>query len=328
MANLTIEYMGLSLPSPIIASSSGLTGNLEKIKELAEAGAGAIVLKSLFEEQINMEVDSQAVNNMYGNYDDVENYVSFYTRKHNLDEYLNLIRDAKKEVDIPIIASINCISAGEWTDFAKKIEDAGADGLELNIFVLPSDPEQEADKLVENYHQIVQKVSDACDLPLAVKTSYYFTSLSRRMVELSREPQVKSLVLFNRFYNPDVDLEKEEIKSGHIYSVPEENAMCLRWVGALYGKVDSDLAASHGIHDGEAVLKNLLVGASAVQLASVLYKEGPDKIKNMLNTVNAWMDKKGYEKLDDIIGKLSQSNIKRPMIYERAQFMKYYSEHR
>ncbi|MDA3819130.1 MAG: dihydroorotate dehydrogenase-like protein [Candidatus Delongbacteria bacterium] len=328
MANLTTQYMGLKLDSPIIAGSSGMTDKPEKIKKLAEAGAGAVVLKSLFEEQINMEVDSQAVNNMYGNYDDVENYVSFYTRKHNLDAYLKLIKDTKAAVDIPVIASINCISAGEWTDFAKKIENAGADGLELNIFVLPSDPEQEADKLVKNYHQIVQEVSNACDLPLAVKTSYYFTSLSRRMVKLSNEPQVKALVLFNRFYNPDVDLDKEEVKSGHIYSVPEENAMCLRWVGALYGKVGSDLAASHGIHDGEAVLKNLLIGASAVQIASVLYKEGPDEIKSMLNTINAWMDKKGYEKLADIIGKLAQSNIKRPMIYERAQFMKYYSEHR
>jgi dihydroorotate dehydrogenase (fumarate) len=328
MANLTTQYMGMELKSPVIAGSSGMTDNVDKIKKLADAGAGAVVLKSLFEEQIQMEVDAQAVNNMYGNYDDVENQVSFYTRKHNLDQYLKLIKDAKAAVDIPVIASINCISAGEWTDFAKKIEDAGADGLELNIFVLPSDPEQEADKLVENYHSIVQKVSDVSDLPLAVKTSYYFTSLSRRMVELSKAPQVKSLALFNRFYNPDVDLEKEEIKSGHIYSVPEENAMCLRWVGALYGKVESDLAASHGIHDGETALKNILVGASAVQVASVLYKKGPDEIKTMLDTINEWMDDKGYENLDDIIGKLSQTNIKRPMIYERAQFMKYYSEHR
>lgn len=328
MADLKTKYMGMELKSPIIAGSSDLTSNTREIKELADAGAGAVVLKSLFEEQIEMEVESQAVNNMYGNFQDVENYVSFYTRKHNLDEYLKLIKEAKETVDIPVIASINCISAGEWTDFAKNIEDAGADGLELNIFILPSDPELDANKLEENYHEIIDKVSKSTDLPLSVKSSYYFTALSKRMIEFSKMPQVEALVLFNRFYNPDVNLETESVESGHIFSVPEENAMCLRWIGALHGKVDSSLAASHGIHSGETVIKNLMVGANAVHLASVLYEKGAEEITHMLKTINNWMDKKGYKKLDEIVGKLAQKNIKRPMIYERAQFMKYYSEHR
>jgi len=328
MANLTSEYMGLNLPSPIIASSSGLTDDVEKIKELANAGAGAIVLKSLFEEQINMEVDAQAVNNMYGSYDDVENYVSFYTKKHNLDQYIKLIKDAKAAVDIPIIASINCISAGEWTNFTKEIEMAGADGIELNMFILPSNPQLTGFEIDKNYFEIIRKVSAVTDLPLAIKMSWYFSSLSRHMVEISKIDSVKSIVLFNRFYNPDIDLENETVKSGHIYSVPEENAMCLRWVGALYGHVKSDIAATMGIHDGDSALKNILVGANAVQIASVLYKQGAEAITKMNQRINDWMDEKRYENLDAFRGKLSQQNIKRPMIYERAQFMKYYSEHR
>ncbi len=327
MANLTTEYMGLKLPSPIIAGSSGLTENVKKIKQFAEAGAGAIVLKSLFEEQISMEVDAQSVNNMYGSYNDVENTVSFYTKKHNLDQYIKLIKNAKAAVNIPIIASINCVSAGEWTSFTKEIEMAGADGLELNMFILPSNPQLTGFEIDKNYYEIIRKVSAVTDLPLAIKMSWYFSSLSRHMVEISKIEQVKSIVLFNRFYNPDIDLENETVNSGHIYSVPEENAMCLRWVGALYGHVKSDIAATMGIHDGDSALKNILVGANAVQIASAIYKQGAEAITKMNQRISDWMDEKGYKNIEDMQGKLSQQNIKRPMIYERAQFMKYFSEH-
>ncbi len=328
MANLTTEYMGLKLPSPIIAGSSGLTNRVESIKKLAAAGAGAIVLKSLFEEQINMEIDAQAVNNMYGSYQDVENYVSFYTKKHNLNEYIKLIKEAKAAVNIPIIASINCISAGEWINFTREIEMAGADGLELNMFVLPSDPQMTGFEIEKNYFEIIRKVIATTHLPIAVKMSYYFSSLSRHMVEISKIDQVKSVVMFNRFYNPDINLETETVQSGHIYSVPEENAMCLRWVGALYGHLQSDISATMGIHTGDAVIKNLLVGANAVQIASVLYHEGAEAITSMNNRLEAYMEEKNYANLNEMIGKLSQKNIHRPMIYERAQFMKYFSEHR
>lgn len=328
MANLQTQYMGMELTSPIIVGSSGLSNDIENIKKLAAAGAGAIVLKSLFEEQIAMESDAQAVNNMYGNYQDIENQVSFYTRKHNLDKYIKHIKEAKAAVNIPIIASINCISAGEWTEFTKQIELAGADALELNMFILPSDPEKTGYEIEKNYFEIIRKVSSITSLPLSVKVSWYFSSLSRQLIEISKINEVKSLVLFNRFYNPDVNLELERIESGHVFSVPEENAMCLRWIGTLYGKTQSDLIATMGIHDGKTALKNILVGANAVQIASSIYQNGYDHIRQMLNEMDEWMDDKGYKKLSDIIGKLAQKNLNRPMIYERAQFMKYFSEHR
>jgi dihydroorotate dehydrogenase (fumarate) len=328
MANLTTQYLGINIPSPIIAGSSGLTGKIDSIRKIADEGAGAIVLKSLFEEQINMEIDAQAVNNMYGNYNDVENYVSFYTKKHNLDEYIKLIKDAKASTKIPVIASINCIAPGEWTNFTKEIEMAGADGIELNMFILPSNPQLTGFEIEKNYFEIIRKVSAVTHLPLSIKLSWYFSSLSRHMRELSKIDEVKSLVLFNRFYNPDINIENETVENGHIYSVPEENAMCLRWIGALYGKINADLAATTGIHNGEIAIKNLLAGAKAVQVASTLYKNGVESISGMNQQISEWMDRKGYEHVSDFVGKLSQQNINRPMIYERAQFMKYFSEHR
>jgi dihydroorotate dehydrogenase (fumarate) len=327
MANLSVEYMGLKLKNPIIVASSGLTDSADKIAELEKKGAAAVVLKSLFEEQILMDVDEQRMNNMYESFSESENYIAYYTKKNKVDSYLQFIRDAKAKATIPVIASINCVSAYEWTEFAAKIQEAGADAIELNTFIMPSDADVVGSRIEEIYFDIINKVKEVVTIPIALKISYYFSGLSNFVTELSKTG-VASIVLFNRFYRPDVDLENLKITSSHIYSTPEENAMVLRWIGVLAGNVNCGLAATTGIHDGKTILKNLLVGARAVQVASAIYREGPDIIEKMLSEINAWLEEKGYDSINDITGKLKQSELVKPMIYERAQFMKYFSDAR
>jgi len=325
MIDLSTEYMGLKLKNPIIAASSGLTDTAEKVKKLEDSGVGAVVLKSLFEEQIRMEVDSLGMNNMFDTYSDNENYIAFYTKQNTVNEYLTLIKDSKAKVNIPVIASINCYSMGEWVEFAQKIEEAGADGIELNMFILPGDTERKGEEIEQKYFDIIRKVQEHTSLPVAVKLSYYFSGMGEILKRIS-QTGIKGMVLFNRFYNPDVDLENEKIKPSRIFSVPEENSMCIRWIGLLSDKINCDMAASTGIDDGYAVLKNILVGAKAVQVASALYQNKLDHIDQMLKEMESWMQKKGYHSVKELIGKLNYSkhNVE---LYERAQFMKYYSSY-
>jgi len=317
--------MGLKLKNPIIAASSGLTDTAEKVKKLEDSGVGAVVLKSLFEEQIRMEVDSLGMNNMFNTYSDNENYIAFYTKQNTVNEYLTLIKDSKAKVNIPVIASINCYSMGEWVEFTQKIEKAGADGIELNMFILPGDTELKGEEIEQKYFDIIQKIQEHTSLPVAVKLSYYFSGMGEILTRIS-QTGIKGMVLFNRFYNPDVDLENEKIKPSRIFSVPEENSMCIRWIGLLSGKVNCDMAASTGIDDGYGALKNILVGAKAVQVASTLYQNKLVHINQMLTQMDSWMQKKGYNSVQEIIGKLNYSkhNVE---LYERAQFMKYYSSY-
>lgn len=318
--------MGFELKNPIIAASSGMTDTVEKVKDLELNGAGAVVLKSLFEEQINIEIDVITASNIYKNYDDAENYISYYARKHHVDSYLRLIEQSKDNLHIPVIASLNSYSIGQWVNFAERIESAGADGLELNMFIMPGDQKFSGQDLEEIYFDIIRSVRKNTSLPIAVKLSSYFTGMADSLIKMSRE-DISAMVLFNRFYNPDVDLEKEEIVSSRIFSLPEENSMCIRWIGLLSDKINCDLAASTGIMNGYDVLKNLMVGAKAVQVASTIYENSAKHIGLMLKQMEAWMNQKGYQSLDEIIGKLSSQKIAKPMIYERAQFMKYFSSY-
>lgn len=325
MINLSTEYMGLKLKNPIIAASSGMTDSVDKIKKLADHGVAAVVLKSLFEEQIHMEIDSLGMNNMFNSYADTENYIAFYTKQNAVSEYLKLIQDSKKAVDIPIIASINCYSMGEWVEFADKIEKAGADGIELNMFILPEDTETKGEEIEQKYFDIIENVTKHTNLPVSVKLSNYFSGMGEIFKRIS-ETNIKAMVLFNRFYSPDVDLDNEEIISSRIFSLPEENAMCIRWIGMLSNKISSDLCASTGIIDGKDVLKNILVGAKATQVASTLYKNKPEQIGVMLKQIEEWLKQKGYNSVDELRGKLNTSKLNMER-YERAQFMKYYSSY-
>lgn len=325
MADLSTNYMGFRLKNPIIASSSGLTDSVDKIVELEKHGVAAVVLKSLFEEQILMDVDAQRMNNIFDSYSEAEGYIAYYTRKNELNKYIELIDNAKQNTNIPIIASINCTSADQWINFAGDIQAAGADGLELNVFILPSDPTVHGRTIEQIYIDVATRVSKSVSIPVALKVHHYFSGMANFMTELSNTG-IKSLVLFNRFYEPDVDLEKMKVTSGHIFSTPEDNTMVKRWLSILSGRVNCDLAASTGIHNAETAIKNLLLGANAVQLASVIYQKGPSAISGMLDEMNRWLDSRNFGSAQEIIGKLRQADSLRPMTYERAQFMKYFSD--
>ncbi|MDY0160730.1 MAG: dihydroorotate dehydrogenase-like protein [Bacteroidales bacterium] len=326
MIDLSTKYMGLELRNPLIASSSALTGNIENIVKLNNVGIGAIVIKSLFEEQIIMDIDSQRTNNMYGSYDDVENYVGFYTKKHKLDQYLNLLTEAKNKTNIPIIASINCISDSEWIEFASDIEKTGIDALELNMFIMPTDSNFSGRDIEQNYLNIVNKITKQTRLPIALKISPYFSGMAN-FANLLSHLGIASLVLFNRFYRPDVDLEKMKLTgSKDIFSTPQENANVLRWLGILSDEINCDVAANTGIWDAPTVLKNIAVGANAVQMASVLFKQGIEVVEDMLNNIENLMKKHNYSSIKDLKGVLSKQKAAKPMIYERAQFMKYFSD--
>ncbi len=323
--DISTTYMGLHLKSPIIVGSSALSENIENSIAYEKAGAGAIVLKSLFEEQILHDVDEQRLNNIYGSFDDQEYYAMYYSKKHNLTQYVNLIKKHKEALDIPVIASINCASPEEWTSYAKMIEDAGADALEVNLFLLPADIDITGEAKEKNYFEIVEKLSQAITIPFSLKISYYFSGLANFIYKLSKT-KASSVVLFNKFYSPDVDIETEKVVSGNVLSCKDLNTMTLRWIGILYDKVDMEFTASRGVFTGEQVIKNLLVGAQVVQIVSAIYKDGADIIESMTSTLKDWMFRHNYQKIEDFRGNSSQKNIKKPVLYERTQFMKYFSD--
>jgi dihydroorotate dehydrogenase (fumarate) len=323
MTDLTVRYLGLTLSSPVIAGSSDFTSSASKVAEMAQAGAGAVVLKSVFEEQILMEIDAQRTNNMFDSYTGTENYVAFYTRQHQVQAYLDLIRDSKKQADIPVIASVHCSTNDSWVTFSKDIEKAGADAIELNIFILPSNIADTAEMISNRYLAIVDEVRKNTSLPVALKVHHYFTGMANFMVQLSERSQ--GLVLFNRFFNPDINITTLAVESAGSFSSPEENGFVQRWTGILRPHVKGSLAATTGIHDGSAVVKNLLAGADVVQIATALYKSGPEIITAMNSFVKEWMKEHKYNNLQEFIGKLSYSGATNPALYERAQFMRYFS---
>lgn len=325
MADLSTSYMGMILRNPIIVASSGLTNSLDNIMKIDASGAGAVVLKSLFEEQITHAVQHTMQGNVNNySYPEALDYISHYTRENDLEKYLKLIRDAKAAVGIPVIASINCMSASEWVTFARSIEDAGADGLELNIFILPSDPRRKAEQNEQLYLEIVQSVIKQVRIPVAVKISHYFSGFANMAMQLSWTG-IKGLVLFNRFFSPDIDIEKFEVVPGHVFSSPEEMTHVLRWVAMLSGRVQCDIAATTGIHDGKAVIKQLLAGASAVEVATVLYRDGFGKIGAMLQEIEEWMTRKEFTSTKDFIGMMGLKAVENPAAYERVQFMRHFA---
>lgn len=325
MANLSTSYMGFNLKNPIIVGSSGLTNSVENIIEIEKNGAAAVVLKSLFEEQINHMINKTMHNqgDTFG-YPEADDYISNYTRDNDIDVYLKLIKGAKEAVDIPVIASINCVSSADWISFASKMQEAGADGLELNIFILPSDPKRDAAQNEAVYFDIIEKVKKEVTIPVAIKISSYFSGMANMALKLSWTG-IKGMVLFNRFFSPDIDIDNFKVTATNVFSHPEELAMSLRWVAMLSSRLHCDVAASTGVHDGPAVIKQLLAGAKAVQIASVLYKKGFGEIGGMLKDLEAWMDKHNFESLDDFVGKMSIKEIENPAAFERVQFMKHFA---
>jgi dihydroorotate dehydrogenase (fumarate) len=322
--DITTTYLGLTLNSPVIAGSSGLTGSVKKIAAMADHGAGAVVLKSIFEEEIYFEqedvlkeAEADGVNL------DQFDYYDYHLKSQKIDRYVTLVEDAKKAVDIPVIASINCVYSHEWSAFARKIEAAGADALELNMFFLPSDFKRSAREQEAAYFAIIDKILASVSIPVALKISYYFSNLGPMIQRLSKTG-VAGLVLFNRFFSPDIDIDKFKVKPSFVYSNPAELAISLRWIAIMAQKVDCDLAASTGVHDGSALIKQLLAGAQAVQTVSSLYKKGPAHIGTMIESLKKWMQRHEFASLADFRGRMSQEAASNPAAYERTQFMRYF----
>jgi dihydroorotate dehydrogenase (fumarate) len=298
-----------------------LTKTPDGVRRCEDAGAAAVVLKSLFEEQIDAEI--AAVEDAMGApwHAEAFEYMEKMGKQHGPRDYLKVIEEAKAAVSIPVIASLNCVAPKQWVDYARRIQSAGANALELNISLLPSDPQRSADEIENTYFEIVEKVRSLVEIPIAVKIGPYFTSLARVAGELANRGAA-ALVLFNRFYQFDIDVEKISLAAGQRLSTPDEIHLPLRWVALLAGRVRCDLVASTGVHGGAGVIKQLLAGATAVQICSVLYRQGLEQIGRILDDVQDWMSRHHCDSLDQIRGKLSQMQSDRPESYERLQYVK------
>lgn len=325
MANLESYYLGLKLKSPVIVASSGLTKSIEKIVEFEKFGAGAVVLKSLFEEQIRFEYNKSIEASENGfNYPEAEDYIRQYTTANEVAEYVQLIKEAKRSISIPVIASVNCVSSEEWPNFALEIERAGADAIELNIFILPTNKNLDTATIENQYFGIVKAVRNNTKLPISVKIGHGFTNPAQFIHKLSCL-DIQGIVLFNRAFRTDFDLEKMKIVSGSIFSNPDELNETLRWVAITSADTRCDLCASVGIYDGQSALKALAAGAKTVQVASAFYKKGTEIVSKMNQEMSQWLDTHNYKSISGIIGKMAYKSSANPSAYERVQFMKYFS---
>jgi len=318
--DLSTKYLGLSLKNPIIVASCGLTRSVEQLKKCEDAGAGAVVMKSLFEEQI------RAMSSGLEGTADMHTEALDYLRAE-IDmqlgprEYVETIKQAKKSVSIPVIASVNCYSSKWWTSYAEQIEAAGADAIELNTYVLPYDPNVSGDDVENTYLEILQAVKQKVKLPVALKLSPYFTSFSNLAHKLD-DLGADGLVLFNRFIQPEVNIHKMTSSVKPSFNDPIGFANSLRWIALLSGKLKLDLVASGNIRSAEDMIKQLLVGATAIQIASVLYKEGLGKIEDMLSELRNWMEQQNLNSIAEFQGKLNQENDPKSETYIRAQYIK------
>lgn len=343
MADLSIDYLGMKLKNPVIIGSSGLTGSVTEVKHAAESGAGALVLKSLFEEQILNEIDSYisdtgkdsgipfqkgyqtVLKERDYDYEEAFFYLKDHAKEQTLGKYLDFVSDSKKSADIPVIASINCTTAYDWHYFARRIEEAGADALELNVFVLPSNTMKTSAENEKVYFDIIHAVRKQVKIPVTLKMSFYFSGLANTAIELSKTG-IGGLVLFNRPFHPDIDIDKMEVNSKYLLSDPSEYSQVLRWIALLSGRVECPLVATTGIHTPEAAIKQLLAGATAVQVVSALYKDGFGVIAKITDGIKNWMDLNGYRNISDFRGKMNQQSLRNPAEFERVQFMRLYSK--
>jgi len=322
MNNLSTSYMGLSLRSPIIVSSSRLTSTPGNLKLAEENGAGAVVLKSLFEEQIMNSINTVKVPSGYPEADD---YIAYYTKSHSVDEYLDLIIKAKKNLTIPVIPSINCFSSEGWTEYARKIADSGADALEINVFFMPLDRKKSSAESEKIYFELISKLNQVIKIPLAFKIGNRFSNILY-MIDQFYIRGIKGVVMFNRFYEPDIDVHKLEIVPAAIFSTAEERRYVLRWIAMASAQdIKIDISASTGVRNGEDAVRYLLAGASTVQVCSVLYQNGLPYLQKINQEISTWMEKHNFNNINDFRGKLNWINYNSPSVFERTQFMKHFA---
>lgn len=324
MTTLQTSFAGLTLKNPIIVSSSGLTDNAAKNQKLCEAGAGAIVLKSLFEEQIMMEAYQHDDPTLHSEGSDK---LAVYIRHHKLNEYLALVRESKKMCDIPVIASINCYQDAEWIDFAKQIEQAGADALEINILALQTDTDYKYGTFEQRHIDILRHVKKTVQIPIIMKLGGNLTNPVALIDQLYANGAA-AVVLFNRFYQPDINIETMKQTTGNVFSNEADLSRSLRWTGIASAAVPHiDYAISGGIHSGEGVVKAILAGASAVEICSVIYQKSADVINEYNLFLQSWMESKGMESIAQFKGRLNANDVKGVNTFERTQFLKYFASH-
>jgi dihydroorotate dehydrogenase (fumarate) len=322
--DLTTRYLGLTLANPIVASSSPLTGSIESLLAIEAAGAAAVVLPSLFEEQVTHDVLALDHQIEFGSELNVESHGGYFPALDDYNTgagaYLGLLAAAKRELSIPVLASLNGTSEGGWTHYATALQDAGADALELNVYQVAADPDIIGAEVEERYLRLVESVRTAIGIPLAVKVGPFFSSpanMARRLAAAGAD----ALVLFNRFYQPDIDLETLEVTPDLVLSTPAEMRLVLRWMAILRGHVEADLAATTGVHDAAGVVKLILAGADVTMMTSALLRHGPDHLAGVLDAVRAWFSEREYLSIDQARGSVSHRNVPNPTAYERANYM-------
>lgn len=324
MADLTTTYLGLKLKNPLVASASPLSKKLSGVKRMEDAGVSAVVMYSLFEEQI--EYDSRALDHFLSRgTDSYAEAVTYFPDmpSYNIgpESYLELIQKIKAEVEIPVIASLNGITPGGWVKYARRIQEAGADALELNIYDLPTDPKKSSTEVEDGYVDLVKAVRSQVKIPLAVKLSPYFTSLPHLAARLSAAG-ADGLVLFNRFYQPDLDIETLEVVPNLVLSTSNDLRLPLRWVAILHGRIKTDLALSSGVHQAADILKALMAGAKVAMTTSELLANGVGRVPEMLSDLEKWMEEFEYDSVKKMIGSMSQQSVADPSSFERANYMK------
>ncbi len=322
MANLRASYMGLELSGPIVVAASSISSRVERIQMAERAGAGALVIRSLFEEQIQFDKlrmeDALAVGS-----EAFSEAVSYFPEMEGnpAEEHLYWIEEARAAVDMPLIASLNAVTPQGWMDYATRLESTGVNALELNVYSVAADPQRSGSEIEAEIYSILEAVRGQVSIPVSVKLSPYFTSTAHVATQLAQRGAA-ALVLFNRFLQPDINIQTESLTSEMIYSSPAEMKLPLRWVALLYGRVEADLALNTGVHTGRAVAKAVLAGAHVVQIASALLTHGIPYLSTMLRELEGWMDDRGYQTLDEFRGKLSQKEVADPVGFERAQYVR------
>ncbi|MEZ5105798.1 MAG: dihydroorotate dehydrogenase-like protein [Draconibacterium sp.] len=321
MADLSTTYMGIKLKNPLILGASNLVSKPETIKQIAEAGIGAIVYRSLFEEQIQLE--SLQMDEDLAEYEDrnAEMTTIFPGLEHaGPKEHLYNLEKLKNSVDIPVIASLNAMYEPSWVEYAKELEKTGVDGLEINLYAVPGYFEVSGQSIEEKQVQIVKAVKKAVRIPVSVKMSMFYTN-PLNFIKKIDEAGADAYVLFNRFFQPEIDIEKEEFFYPWELSNPKDHMVSLRFAGLLYGNLDGSICASRGIYDANDVIKMILAGADVVQMVSTIYRNQPHVVSDILMDINRWMDEKGYKTLNDFRGNLSRKKLKDPYTYQRAQYV-------
>ncbi len=323
MTDLSTTYLGLDLKNPLVASASPLSKDIDKARKLEQAGASAIVMYSLFEEQIiheSLELDHYLTRGTNSFAEAVTYFPESDAYLVGPKKYLTKLTELKKTLKIPVIGNLNGVSKGGWTGYAKQIQDAGADALELNLYYIPTDLDLTAQELENAQVELVAEVKSAISIPLAVKLSPYITALpnfARRIVEAGAD----GLVLFNRFYQPDFDLEELKIIPSLDLSTSAELRLPLRWISILHGKINADFALTSGVHTAQDALKTMMAGAKVAMMASNLLENGEQVISSMLNEITWWMEAHEYQSIKQMQGSMSQKSVKEPAAFERANYM-------